>query len=216
MPLPAALDHIVITVPDLQAGAEEFADLTGVRPFPGGAHTGAGTANELVGLQPAGFAEGALTYIELLGPDPQQPPRAQLPLDAHLSTGLEVRTWAVHPLDFDGQVAQARAAGVDLGEVAEMSRRTAEGELLEWRLTRRVPLPRGGAQPFLIDWGASKHPARSLDADIVLDELAVIGPEPEAAAAGLRALGAETTVEQGPAWSLRLRAHGPHGEFELG
>ncbi len=212
----AALDHIVITVPDLRAGVADFAELTGATPVFGGSHPGGGTANWLVGVQPADAAPGALSYIEILGPDPQQPPRAELPLDAHLAQGLTVQTWAVHPLDFDGQVERARAAGVDVGEVAPMWRQTPDGTLLQWRLTRRSPLPLRGAQPFLIDWGASRHPARLLDSDIVLDEFVVRAPDAVLAERTLAALGAQTRVEPAAQWGLRIAGRGPAGSFELG
>ncbi|MBR7503269.1 VOC family protein, partial [Mycobacterium tuberculosis] len=33
--IPAHLDHLVVTVPDLAAGVDDFARATGVRPVPG-------------------------------------------------------------------------------------------------------------------------------------------------------------------------------------
>ena len=215
MKVPSALDHIVLTVPDLESGVAEFTELTGAVPVFGGSHPGRGTANFLVGLQPEGYADGALSYIEILGPDPKQESQGELALDAHLATGLTLQTWVVHPLDFDAQVARARQAGIDFGEVAPMSRNTPEGEELQWRLTRRSPLPHGGAQPFLIDWGASRHPARSLDADIVLTSLTLTAPTEAQGKDMLAALGATTAVVEGPRWGFSITGRGPAGEFEL-
>src|SRR5699024_3900960 len=48
--------------------------------------------------------------------------------------------------------------GVDLGEVRDLSRRTPDGELLQWRLTQ-APAPVNYGLPFLIDWGATEQPA---------------------------------------------------------
>ncbi|HLR44830.1 MAG TPA: VOC family protein, partial [Brevibacterium sp.] len=78
--------------------------------------------------------------------------------------------WAVHPNDLDATVAAADAVGVDYGGVFDMARSTPDGGRLEWRLTRRAPLAFGGAQPFLIDWGTTVHPAGSLRATEELRE----------------------------------------------
>ena len=51
---------------------------------------------------------------------------------------------------------QLRERGIDPGDVQPLSRRTPDGALLEWRLTRgqerRLELP------FLIDWGTTPQP----------------------------------------------------------
>ena len=161
--IPAELDHLIITVPDLEAGVAAVEEATGVRAIPGGSHPGRGTANFLLGLAPTGWPEGAHTYLEILGPDPQQetPADGTLPLDAHLATEPTLQTWAIHPPAFLAKVAAANTAGIDFGEVQDMARDTAEGDRLEWRLTTRSPLPHEGAQPFLIDWGESVHPAEA-------------------------------------------------------
>src|SRR5690606_39555562 len=57
---------------DLEAGVAAVEEATGVRAIPGGSHPGRGTANFLLGLAPTGWPEGAHTYLEILGPDPQQ------------------------------------------------------------------------------------------------------------------------------------------------
>lgn len=214
--IPANLDHLIITVPELEAGVAEFERLTGVRPVAGGSHPGRGTANYLVGLAPTGWDVGAHTYLEILGPDAQQKPPADgiLPLDAHLAQGLTLQTWAIHPHAFLAKVAGANSADIDFGEVNDMSRETAEGDLLEWRLTSRSPLPHDGAQPFLIDWGESTHPAEAPLPSVELLEFRVESPEPEAAREVLEVLGAgDTEVVEGAECRLRARLRGPGGEL---
>jgi hypothetical protein len=144
--IPAELDHLIITVPDLEAGVAAVEEATGVRAIPGGSHPGRGTANFLLGLAPTGWPEGAHTYLEILGPDPQQekPADGTLPLDAHLATEPTLQTWAIHPPAFLAKIAAANTVGIDFGEVQDMARDTAEGDRLEWRLTTRSPLPRSG------------------------------------------------------------------------
>ena len=124
--IPAELDHLIITVPDLEAGVAAVEEATGLRAVSGGSHTGMGTANFLLGLAPAHSPDGARTYLEILGPDPQQEPPADgtLPLDAHLSTGLTLQTWAIHPRAFLAKIAAANSAGIDFGEVKDMARDT--------------------------------------------------------------------------------------------
>lgn len=216
--IPAQLDHLIITVPDLEAGVAAVEEATGVRAVPGGSHPGRGTANFLLGLAPTGWPEGAHTYLEILGPDPQQekPADGTLPLDAHLATEPTLQTWAIHPPAFLAKVAAANTAGIDFGEVQDMARDTAEGDRLEWRLTTRSPLPHEGAQPFLIDWGESVHPAEAALPTLELLEFRVESPEPEAARQVLEVLGAgDTTVVEGSNCRLRARLRGPGGILEF-
>ena len=216
--IPAQLDHLIITVPDLEAGVAAVEEATGVRAVPGGSHPGRGTANSLLGLAPTGWPEGAHTYLEILGPDPQQekPADGTLPLDAHLATEPTLQTWAIHPPAFLAKVAAANTAGIDFGEVQDMARDTAEGDRLEWRLTTRSPLPHEGAQPFLIDWGESVHPAEAALPTLELLEFRVESPEPEAARQVLEVLGAgDTTVAEGANCRLRARLRGPGGILEF-
>ncbi len=216
--IPAQLDHLIITVPDLEAGVAAVEEATGVRAVPGGSHPGRGTANFLLGLAPTGWPEGAHTYLEILGPDPQQdkPADGTLPLDAHLATEPTLQTWAIHPPAFLAKVAAANTAGIDFGEVQDMARDTAEGDRLEWRLTTRSPLPHEGAQPFLIDWGESVHPAEAALPTLELLEFRVDSPEPEAAREVLEVLGAgDTTVVEGSDCRLHARLRGPGGILEF-
>ena len=181
-------------------------------------HPGRGTATFLLGLAPTGWPEGAHTYLEILGPDPQQekPADGTLPLDAHLATEPTLQTWAIHPPAFLAKVAAANTAGIDFGEVQDMARDTAEGDRLEWRLTTRSPLPHEGAQPFLIDWGESVHPAEAALPTLELLEFRVESPEPEAARQVLEVLGAgDTTVVEGSSCRLRARLRGPGGILEF-
>lgn len=168
-------DHLVVAVPDLAAGVREFEQLTGARTVPGGSHPGRGTANHLVPLIPRGWEGVPLTYLEILGPDPAQDP-ALAARSLPGVTGLCAQRWAAHPADFDAAVAGADQAGVDYGDVFDMSRHTPDGSLLAWRLTRRTPLAHGGAQPFLIDWGSSPHPAHGLRPQHTVSESTVPVP----------------------------------------
>jgi hypothetical protein len=185
MSIPRLLDHVVIAGPDLDEVIRWFAALTGVQARPGGAHP-TGTANALVALTIDG-ARGP-QYIELIGPDPDR-------ADAALPTvfgidglgGPRVQAYAVHPDDIDGTVRRAREHGFDPGDVTDLSRRTPDGGLLEWRLTRseheRLDVP------FLIDWGGTPHPGLSDIPAIELVSLVRVEPDPQPLTETLGALG---------------------------
>lgn len=229
--VPRILDHLVYAVPELAEGMADIASRTGAEPVFGGAHVGRGTANYLLGLRlpdpneeeaPAGDAAAAdraeRIYLEILGPDPDQIPPAGgvLPLDAHLALIPRLQTWAVRPDDFDATVAAAETAQIDVGDVQDMSRRTADGELLDWRLTTRTPLPAAGLQPFLIDWKDSAHPSESDMPELVLDELWFETPDVTGLRADLAALGVtEARIEPAEVPALRARLTGPAGTVEL-
>lgn len=220
MAITTALDHLVYVVPNLDAGVARFAEATGVQPVYGGAHVGKGTANFLVGLRPAGWGSDSapLAYLEILGPDPQQvvAPGTPLPLEVDRVDSARLQTWAIHPDGFDGVLDAAATRGVDVGEARDMSRRTPEGELLEWRLTMRDRLPFEGLQPFLIDWGTSTHPATRTLPVLGLQSLTLTYPDADGLRAALDVLGAGgTDVEQGAERQMHAVLDTPHGAVEI-
>jgi hypothetical protein len=222
--IPAELDHLVYAVPNLAEATAEFARLTGLAPEFGGAHVGLGTANFLVPVVPAGWPADSRTYLEILGPDPQQAGAALGKSQLGNVDSAHLQRWAIHPADFPATVDAAHAAEVPVGRVHEMSRATPEGGLLQWRLTRAEhaadePLPFGGGLPFLIDWRDSVHPAERLhgngSAVATLEELAFFGPDPQAFAAALAVLGIEAEVEQALTPGYRAVLGTPGGQVEL-
>src|SRR5262245_57770287 len=107
----ARVDHLVYATPDLSRGVEEIEKLLGVRPTPGGQHPGRGTRNALVALGPT-------SYLEIVGPDPDQPPPKEpraFGLDALAAPRLV--GWAANTSDLDALVRDAASRGVHLGEV---------------------------------------------------------------------------------------------------
>ncbi len=206
MSIPTLLDHVVIAGPDLDALVSWFAERTGVVAAPGGAHP-TGTANALVALTVDGIR--GPQYIELIGPNPDRP-EPELPETFGIAT-LEapaVQAYAVHPDDIEATVATARAGGYDPGDVSDLSRRTPDGTLLEWRLTRGEN--RRLDVPFLIDWGATPQPGLSDIPSIELVSLVRAEPDPAPLRDVLAAfdLGdgvAEVVEGEAPGFRLTLR-----------
>lgn len=198
------LDHLVYAVPDLAAGVAWFTAHTGVTPAAGGRHP-SGTANYLVGLGPT-------AYLEIIGPDPEAG-TPDGPRSFGLDTLAEPRlvTWAVHPADLDATVGRAQARGYDPGEIGPLSRRTPDGTLLAWRLT-----PAHGLVPFLIDWGATAHPAGSGLPQLRLVGLTAVHPDPAAVRRDLDAVGVHLDVAPGTSASLRAVLDTPRGSVTLG
>ena len=203
------LDHVVLAGPDLEEAVAWFGELTGVDPVPGGSHVGLGTANYLVGL-------GGRAYLEVIGPDPEQPtPERPRPFGIDDLTAPRIITWALATKDIDALVHDARDAGYDPGEPATMSRRTVDGELLEWRLTAPRFDYGDGLVPFLIDWGDTRHPtSRPLPQAPLLD-FSGRHPDPAAVRPALIALRAELHLEIGELVALTALVEGSAGPVTL-
>ena len=207
MNVPHLLDHIVIAGPDLQELVDWFHELTGVTAAPGGAHP-TGTANALVALTVGGRPRPH--YLELIGPDPEREGE-ELPktFNIHRLKKPTVITYAAHPEGIDQVAERARARGVDLGAVQDLSRRTPDGTELQWQLTQ-PPLPRNYGLPFLIDWGTTPHPGlNELPAiELLSFERIEVKPEPLQKATAALGLGdglATVREGRGSRFVLRLR-----------
>jgi hypothetical protein len=198
----AALDHLVLATPDLEATAAWVESTTGVSPSPGGQHVGKGTRNMLCSFGPT-------SYLEIIGPDPEQGrPLGPRPfgLDELIEPGIVA--WAIAVADIGATVAMARDAGYDPGDVAGMQRQRPDGLLLSWRLTQ----PTSTVVPFIIDWAHSPHPAVDAAPGLVLADLRARHPDPGPLAITLEALAVTMGIEPGPE-ALLVEIHGPLGNL---
>lgn len=218
------LDHLVYATPDLDASVEELAERLGTDPVPGGAHPGWGTRNALIGLGPG-------AYLEVIGPDPEQPrPDHPRPFLIDELTNARLVTWAYrHPdpasMRDTLELALRNTLGAQgplLGPVRAMSRTRPDGVALHWRLSDPMALPLGGVVPFLIDWGATPHPSTTLPNECRLLELVLGHPAPVTLRPVLDALrpvldepDGEISIVTAPEPGIRARIQTPNGEIEL-
>ncbi|MDF5757769.1 VOC family protein [Spongiactinospora sp. TRM90649] len=201
------IDHLAYATPDLDATVADLEGRLGVHTAEGGAHPGFGTRNRLVGL-------GGRRYLEIIGPDPEQPaPRDGRWFGIDGLREPSLTTWAAPANDIDVQVEKARAEGYDPGDAIAMSRRSAVGGIrLEWRLT---PPRAASVVPFLIEWGRTRHPGASGLPLVRLVSFAAGHPRPSEARDELAALGVDLDVFPSARPLLVAVVEGRHGPVRM-
>jgi len=203
------VDHLVYATPDLNRGIEEIEKLLGVRATPGGQHPGRGTHNALLALGPA-------AYLEIIAPDPEQPP-PKAPRSFGIDGLKESRliAWAAKGNDLEQLRREAARNGLHLGEVASGSRKRPDGVLLSWQYTNPQTVLADGIVPFFIDWGKSPHPARTAAGGLSLIDLHAEHPDADRVQKMLRQLGIDLPVQRGSRPALIAVITGPNGRVEL-
>jgi catechol 2,3-dioxygenase-like lactoylglutathione lyase family enzyme len=187
-----ALDHVVVAARDLDEGVAWCEAQLGITPGPGGKHGLMGTHNRLFSIQSARFPRA---YFEIIAIDPAVPAPDRLrwfdldrpALQAALLAGPQLVHWVARTENIALALAEARAAGVDCGEILQAQRDTDRGTL-SWRITVRRDGRRlmRGAMPTLIEWSGA-HPVDAMPASGVELEQLVLAGCPSAIAAGLPA-----------------------------
>lgn len=206
--LPGRIDHLVYAVPDLNAGIAHIEQLLGVRAAPGGRHPGRGTRNALLAL-------GDRTYLEIIGPDPDQPQvTSPMWLGVDRAGTARLATWAASAQHIEADARTARAAGAALGDIMAGARTTTDGIELRWRFTDPSCVVADGVVPFLIDWGSTPHPAQRAPRAVLLG-LRAEHPQAEATVALLRAMQLDLDVQTGARPTLIATIEGKHGRVEL-
>jgi glyoxalase-like protein len=137
------IDHIMICVPELEQGMEQFRKM-GFNIHPGGVHAGKGTHNAIA------FNED--DYLELLAIRDQAEYQAAASQPGSFGGGLKdfvasgggLRYIILQSDDLTADVAAMRTRGVDVTDAIEGGRRTPAGQELRWKtamLGRKNPLP---------------------------------------------------------------------------
>jgi hypothetical protein len=205
----ARVDHLVYATPDLPRGIDEIEQLLGVRASAGGQHRNWGTHNALLALGPR-------AYLEIIAPDPTQPPPAR-PRPFGLDTLRRSRlvAWAANGSDLDSLHARAAQNGVQLGNVLIGSRERPDGKVLSWKLTDLYRVVADGIVPFFIDWGASVHPAGGAAKGARLLALRAETPDAAQVVEQLTIVSVNLPVESGAAPALVATIDCPRGKVEL-
>jgi hypothetical protein len=203
------IDHIVWAAGDLDAAISEFEARTGVRAAMGGSHPGRGTRNALVSLGPG-------CYLEILAPDPAQPPTRTFLLPPDIERPF-LLSFAVACSDIEATVFAIERAGFVRPEINSMSRRTQSGAELNWRLATITNHPFGLTAPFLIDWGSTPHPSQSAPGGDSCRLLSLRASHPDARGLGklMQAIGIDVVCESGNA-GLSAKLQTPGGDISLG
>ena len=197
------IDHLVYAAPTLEAGIAAVERRFGRRATPGGQHPAWGTRNALLGLGPT-------VYLEIIAPAPDLPPPAEgRPFGIDALEAPQLVTWALKAPALEDQVRRAARQGLVLGAIRAGRRRRDDGRLLTWRLTDPYTVHGDGLVPFLIDWGETEHPARSLPQIGQLEYLHLTHPEPDRIRTLLAVLDVDLPVGRGksPALSMELSKH---------
>ncbi|RPI42362.1 MAG: VOC family protein [Betaproteobacteria bacterium] len=137
------IDHLMICVPELEAGIAQYRRL-GFDIYPGGVHPGKGTHNAI--------AFNRDDYVELIAiRDRAEYEVASASSRSHdgglakfVAAGGGIRYIAIQSDDLGSDVALVRARGIDVSDAMEGSRRTPEGRELRWKvavLGAANPLP---------------------------------------------------------------------------
>jgi hypothetical protein len=170
----ARFDHLVVAVEDLDEAMSRWR-ASGVALERGGAHP-VGTVNALVrGPGPA--------YVELIaaGSDESNPW-----LDRVRSARGPI-SWAIAVDDIEVARTALRAAGLEPDPAVPGSRRTPDGDVVEWKVCDVGHGPYDGSLPFLIEWTTPMAPGPA-DGP-VLEWVVLAPPDPDRVADVLLALG---------------------------
>jgi hypothetical protein len=208
-PLLMRLDHLVYATPDLNLGIDTIERLLGVKATPGGQHRGLGTRNALVALGPS-------SYLEIIGPDPEQPKpagRRRFGID-ELKAPRIVR-WVVKGTELEKLVSMAADRGVQLGMVIPGSRRRPDGVVLSWRYTDPNTAVADGLVPFFIDWGTSPHPSATAARGATVVQVRAEHPDTARTQTMLDALGLDLKVQKGSAPAIIATIDSPRGRVEV-
>jgi hypothetical protein len=205
----AQIDHLVYATPDLAVGIDTAEKLFGVRATPGGQHPGMGTRNALIALGPA-------SYLEIIGPDPEQPKPAgprRFGIDDLKASRL--LTWVAKGKSLDTFAAGAKAHGIDLGAVIAGSRKRPDGVVLKWSYTDPQTVLADRLIPYFIDWGASPHPSATATKGVTLIGLRAAHPDAERVQQMLRQLDLDLVVTKSAKPALIATFDSPKGRVEL-
>ena len=168
----AYIDHIILSVDDLERGIDQLEKATGVRPVFGGAHPGRGTQNALLSL-------GNNQYLELLAPNPADSSSSGKGVAERIKARYARYTkptptgWAIHAVAADAERARLIGKKFKSSDVEPGSRTKPDGQTLRWKTFDPWGLE-NRLLPFAIEWGeGTAHPSTTSPAGCTLVDLAM-------------------------------------------
>jgi len=190
---------------DLEEGIAWATRTFDAAPAYGGEHVGLGTR--------AAFLSLGDTYLEIIGPDPDQNLRDTFGgLLNNLQQGGLITWIARGPM---GPIASTvEAHDMSVAGPKRTQRKLNNGDLLEWDLLFARAHPFGARMPFFIDWLQSPHPAQHNPIGGQYKALTLTTPEPDALRTLLLALDLNIEVNPGEP-GIQVTIQCAHGEVTL-
>jgi hypothetical protein len=211
VPAHSAIDHLLLGTNDLDRGIEWFERLSVVKAAIGGVHPGRGTRNALVAFK-------GRQYLEIIAPDPAQPPE-NLTMNLRGLTTPRLITWAAAATDLESVATRARSGGVTVSAPRDGSRARPDGRVLKWRTVGvSATLARDDVDPipFFIEWAReSAHPAQDSPGGCTLVAFEFEHPDAPILRKTLEALGIAATVRQAATAKLTATIDTPKGRVTL-
>ena len=208
-PPKTVIDHIIITAPTLEAGAELVKQTLGAPLQKGGEHPRMGSHNLFLRL-------GDRVFLEVIAcnPNAQKPDRPRwFALDKiKKDTPASLKTWVVRTDDIK---ATLNDCSEPIGEIEPISR----GET-HWLMTipKDGSLPINEGAPALIQWQTESHPATTfIDQGLSLLKFQIIHPEPKRLLAFITSINLKGNIEvlQGDTVKMTAFIDTPQGVKEL-
>ena len=210
-PAADAVDHLLLGTRDLDAGIEWVAKTFGVKAAVGGSHPGRGSRNALIAFRQR-------RYLEIIAPDPAQPPAN---LTRTLRTLEEPRliAWASASTDLSALAKRLQERGQRVTGPLDGARIRPDGGKLAWRtLSLEEAFEQAGADPipFFIQWSPeSSHPSQDSPQGCDVIGFAIEHPKADAVRALLAQAGIDADVRQAKSCRLIATLDTPKGRVVL-
>lgn len=206
----AYIDHIILSIDDLQHGMDLLEQATGIRPVFGGAHPGRGTQNALLSL-------GNNQYIELLAPNladtSAEVRRSADRIRAYYAqfTKPVPNGWAIQVANAGAERARLIEKGFKPSEVRPGSRAKPDGQALRWQTFNPWGLE-SRLLPFAIEWGAgTQHPSTTSPRGCSLVDFSMESTAPDSTRAMFARAGYPLEVVPGASDRLNVTIDCPKG-----
>ena len=210
-PAADAVDHLLLGTRDLDAGIAWAAKKFGVNAAVGGSHPGRGTRNALIAFR-------RRRYLEIIAPDPAQPPES---LTRNLRTLDEPRliAWASASGDLGALAKRLQERGQRVTGPLDGARIRPDGRKLAWRtLALEAAFEQDGTDPipFFIQWSPeSSHPSQDSPQGCDVIAFAIEHPNAGAVRALLTHSGIDADVRQAKSCRLIATLDTPNGRVVL-